>query len=150
MNTELVPVEGVPCPCPGTPHAEGDTVSLYPRLGLHAGVIAQRKIIAALERKADDDEVVATLMEVFCRGGVAEWTVIDEEGKAVPVTPDSIELYLIGNYAAGRMVAEKADSLYSGALIDPLLKQVEVLSPPTPTNGLTLVKTGSSRTRRKR
>jgi hypothetical protein len=150
MNTELVPVEGVPCPCPGTPHSEGDTVSLFPRLGLHAGVIAQRKIIAALERKADDDEVVATLMDVFCRGGVAEWTVVDEDGKPVPVTPDTIEVYLIGNYAAGRMVAEKADSLYSGALIDPLLMKVEASFPPTPTNGSTSAKTASSRTRRKR
>lgn len=150
MDTELVPVTGVPCPCPGTPHPDGDTVSLYPHLGLHDGVVAQEKIIAAMEGKADVDEVTATLMEVYCRKGVAAWTLVDSTGEPVPVTPEMIEAALLSNFAVGHVVAEAADSLYSPALIDPLRNGAGRSSPATPTKRSTSAKTGSSRKPRKR
>lgn len=147
---ELVAVEGVPCPCPGTPHPDGDTVSLYPKLDLHGGVYAQRKIIAAMEGKADSDEVVATLMDVYCRKGVAAWSFLDEKGKPLAVTPEAIEATLLRDYSVGRPVAEKADAIYSPALIDPLRLEVVKSSRPTPTNGSTSHKTASSPKPRKR
>jgi hypothetical protein len=147
---ELVAVEGVPCPCPGTPHPDGDTVSLFPKLGLHDGVYAQRKIITAMEGKADGDEVIATLMDVYCRKGVAAWTLVNDKGKALPVTPENIEAMLLSDFSIGNVVAEAADTLYSPALIDPLRLQVVKSSRPTPTNGSTSHKIGSSPKPRKR
>ena len=148
MNN-LVPVEGVPCPCPGTPHPDGDTVSLYPKLNLHDGVFAQRKIIAALDSKLDSDEVVATLMDVYCRKGVAAWTLVDADGKPLEVTPEAIEANLLSDFSVGNLIAEKADSLYSAALIDPLRNGAGKSSRPTPIYGSTSPKTPSSRKRRK-
>jgi len=147
---ELVAVEGVPCPCPGTPHPDGDTVSLYPKLGLHDGVYAQRKIIAAVEGKSDSDEVIATLMDVYCRKGVAAWTCVDDKGKPLAVTPENIEAMLLSDFSIGTVVAERADALYSPALIDPLRLPAVKSSRPTPTNGPTSHKTASSPKPRKR
>lgn len=149
MDTELIAVEGVPCPCPGRPHPDGDTVSLYPKMGLQDGAYAQGKIIAAMEGRADSDEVTALLMTLYCRKGVAAWSMVDDKGKPLEVTPEAIEQRLLSDFSVGRVVAEKADALYSPALIDPLRIAVGKSLRPTPTNGSTSPKTPSSRRRRK-
>jgi hypothetical protein len=150
MTDELVPVSLGACLCPGTPHADGDSVYLRPKLGLHDGVYAQRKIISAMEGKADSDEVIATLMDVYCRKGVVAWTLVDEAGKSLEVTPEAIEAALLSDFSIGHLVAEMADSLYSPALIDPLRIPVVKSLPPMPTNGSTSHKIASSRKPRKR
>ena len=115
MNT--IPVSGVVCPCEGTPHPEGDTVELRETLGLAAGVALQRLLIGSDSPQA---EIVGALMEGYLRFGVVAWTFVDDIGKPVPVTPETIQSMLLDNFTRAYPVAEAADSLYEGPVFGPL------------------------------
>lgn len=148
MTTEsLVPVE-VPCLCPDTPH-EGDTVYLHPKIGLQGGAVAQRKIIAAIQGGAERDEIMGSLMDVYVRYGVADWTFTNGNSHKLEVTPENVEKRLLSDFTIGYLVADKADDLYSNALLDPLRAGVSKSSRPTPIKGSTSAKTSSSPKRRK-
>ena len=151
--TDLTPVPvAVACRCPGTPH-DGDSVYLRPKLGLHAGMVAQRKVIdlaSGGSESADADEIMASLAEVFCRYGVIEWTFTDEDGKPVPVTPENVQEILLDDFGYGFPVADRAADLYTSGLLDPLLAKVSKSSPSTSTGTSTSAANGSSATRQKR
>lgn len=149
MSDSLVPV-AVSCPCPGTPHSDGDTVYLSPKLGLHGGALAQRKIIDAISNSAERDEIMASLSEAYCRYGVVAWSFVDADGKGLPVNQDTIGSTLLADFALGSPVADKADELYSEGLISPLRVAESKSSQSSSTNGSTSAPMPSSRKLRKR
>ena len=148
MLDSLVPV-AVACPCPGTPHSDGDTVFLSPKIGFNAGVIADSKLVDILRGSGDVDAVKAALLTTYITDGVRAWTFVDAEGADIKVTPESIAAILLSDYELGVVVAEAADPLYSKAVTNPLLRRMSESSPTSPTNGSTSRKRGSSAKRPK-
>lgn len=120
MTTEeLVPHNGIACPCPGTPHAEGDTVFLYPKLAFVDAVVVLRKLELASADGADPQEIGAVLMDGYLQRGIAKWTFLDEDGPR-PVNRTTIAEFSAANLMLAVQIADHADDLYSHALIDPL------------------------------
>ena len=125
---ELVPVPLGYCPCLGGPHADGDTVYLYPELSMAGGMAAQGAISEASgETGIDGLRLQELLASVWIRHGVAAWTFLDDNGSDIPVTPTNIAAAL--PYAkGGRAVSEKADDLYAEAVTAPLVERLNTLS----------------------
>lgn len=140
MDTVAVP--GVACPCPGTPHPEGDTVELRETLGLGAGVALQKLVVGT---NAPEPEIIGQLMEAYLRFGVCAWTFVDADGKAVPVTPDTLQALLLDDFSRAYPVAEAADKLYEGPVFGPLATAAANLSRTTPTAASTSRKGSGSR-----
>lgn len=105
----------IPCTCPKV-HHEFDTVTLHSEVPLDLGVAA-----AWVIRRATDEAVVlGQLSRVFLRFGVSGWSLTGPDGKALPITPESIEERL--TYSAGGFeVSEAANALYASAVMRPLL-----------------------------
>src|SRR6478672_8848061 len=129
---ELVPVPLGYCPCEGTPHAEGDTVYLYPDLSMAGGMAAQGAISEATSATGLDQlRLQELLAQVWITHGVADWTFLEDPdagGKRakVPVTPANIALALPYG-KGGRLVADKADDLYNEAVLAPLVEMSNML-----------------------
>lgn len=149
MSDSLVPV-AVACPCPGTPHSDGDTVFLGPKLSFRAGVMAESKIADIINGADAQGEAKAIIFETYLYDGVKAWTFTDSEGADVPVSDSAIKAWLLSDYALGLKVAEEADKLYSEAVTDPLAKRSFGSSPNGQTNGSTSPKPASLAKRRKR
>lgn len=118
---DTVSVTGVVCPCPGTPHPDGDTVDLFARLDLPRGAELQSRALLARQLELDGPALIGYLKAAYVRVGVAGWTLVDDEGKAEPVTPDNIERLLISDFGRAAPIAEKADELYFDPVLAPLL-----------------------------
>ncbi len=132
------------CACPGTPHGEeGDVVLLLPRPSLACGLAAQADIVAA----AGDGTVLAQRWLVtYLRHGAVGWNLVDEAGKDVPFDVDA----LLADYAFALPVANRADELYSDAILDPLRSRLDGLSRNGRTAASTSPRRQSTRTRRAR
>lgn len=128
-----VRVEGLPCPCPGTPH-ESDWVELFARPTIAIGAAVH---MAVALYGNEPLRMQAGLFEAEVVNGIVAWsfTRLDEKGKEVPIPverdlpnwPDVVNEYLPFD-GAGRMVADKADELYSKEVLRPL---VEAISKPS-------------------
>jgi hypothetical protein len=136
--SEPVPVQ-IPCPCPGTPHGDGDTVYLRAKLDLHAGIAVQHLIINANQatERLGAAELTGVLAEGYLLYGVESWTLVDEDGRTVPVTQATIRSRLLSDFAVAAPVAEMADDLYMAPVLLPLVKRASASLPTTPTNGST-------------
>ena len=118
---ELDIVRARDCACPGTPHGEGDTVSLLPKLSLAGGLQAQADIIAA----AGDGVILAQRWLVtYVRQGAVGWNLVAEAGEPVPFDVEVI----LADYAFALPVADRADDLYSPSVINPLAARLNGLS----------------------
>lgn len=158
MSDSLVPV-AVACPCPGTPHADGDTVFLAPHLSLKGGLLAEATMVRVwgklnTSRKVPEQtqaslEIEASLREVYVLDGVKDWTFLDEVGEKVEVNEDSIRSVLLSNFTLARPVGDKADELYTASVLDPLLARLSKSSPSSPRRASTSTSPSSpSSTRR--
>lgn len=125
------------CQCPGTPH-EQDEVHLLPRLTFDGGAAGN----AVLQRWAaglvSDDPKAREAFErdlsvVYLTHQVAGWNLVDDSGKPIPYSPDM----LLSDYGTARAVADRADDLYSEALLAPLAAAVSTSSPAGRTAGAT-------------
>ena len=135
----------IPCICPGTPH-DGDTVTLRPKLGFREAMTMQKAIVMARTQQDEDlevAEILAILAESYVRHGVESWTLVDEAGKAIPVSAAAVDRYLLPHIAAAMDVAEEADDLYQEVVLLPLLTRGSKSSQPTPTTDSTSPSTGS-------
>lgn len=128
-------VTGLPCPCPNTPHPDGDTVELRDKLGLAAGIEIQSAIRAAIGKP--DGVIVGLLVEGYVRHGVAAWTFVDKGGAPVDVTPENVQTWVLDDFTLASPVAEKADELYEDAVLGPLVRAAANSSPITPTESST-------------
>jgi hypothetical protein len=128
---EQHPVSGIPCPCEGTPHPEGDTVQLRKRLDLAGGVRLQRLLIDANREGVDTAELSGRLAEAYLLVGVTAWTFRDKAGKPVPVNDGAIRELLLSDYERSALIAEEADGLYIEPVLGPLLSRARTSSPTT-------------------
>jgi hypothetical protein len=127
----------VSCPCPGSPHPDGDTIRLREKLGLAAGIAIQRMIIDANSEKDNTAELTGKLAEGYLLHGVESWTLVNEAGLDIPVNEATIRHHLLDDFVVASPVADAADGLYMAAVILPLVQKAQSLSPSTPTNGST-------------
>jgi hypothetical protein len=148
MSDVAVPVA---CPCEGTPHQDGDTVYLHPKLGLAAGIAVQKLIIEAnqTEERLSAAELTGVLAEGYLLHGVAAWTLVDDQGKSLPVDKDTIRKKLLDDFTVGAPVADAADDLYMEAVLLPLVKKVSDSSRSSRTNGSTSAPKAATRKRQK-
>lgn len=121
---ELVEVRVRDCACPGSPHPEGDTVSLLPQLSIEGGAAAELDLIDVMNAAKDGDSREASYAKLlvrwtatFVRYGAVAWNWIGDEG---PV-PFDVEV-LVNDYSLSRLVAGRANDLYQQAALDPLLE----------------------------
>lgn len=136
--SDLIPVRVGDCLCPDTPHADGDFVSLRPKLGLASGIALQRLIVEANQQQGiDAAEMTGKLAEAYLLHGIAEWTLLDANGKPIPVTNETIQYQLLNDFARAEAAADKADDLYMGPVLAPLVNRALASSPTTRTNGST-------------
>ena len=143
MSDPLIPVAVGPCRCPGTPHSDGDTVSMYPKLPLDAGLEAH----AAMSVIADGVKRLAAVYRISIEAGIGEWTFVDDKGQSIPINPETIrELLTYGE--GGEEVREKATELYGAALLAPFRQRQErsTKTPSSSPHGPT-AKASTSRTR---
>jgi hypothetical protein len=137
----------VACPCPGTPHAE-DTVYLRDKLGLAGGATLQRLVIEVNQSGSDQAETSGRLAEAYLRVGVADWTFTDEQGRKVPVNPDTLQRILLDDFSLAMPVADRADELYLQPVLGFLLAKAASSSHTTTTNGsISQIPGGSRKTR---
>lgn len=128
----------ITCPCPGSPHPEGDTVVLRDKLGYHEAMTI-RKAIALAREEADAGseraiaaEILATLSEFYVLMGVESWTLVDGKGVPLPMSKANIRTVLFESPDVDLLV-DAADALYNEAILLPLLARANPSSPPMPT-----------------
>lgn len=131
------------CLCAGTPHTEGDTVYLRQKLGLAAGIEVQQAALDANKAGASPNQITGILSESFLAHGIVSWTLVDEDGTPTPVTPETIADRILSDFAIASPLADRADTLYSGPVLDPLLNPA-----PASSNGSSTARS-TSRTQRR-
>jgi hypothetical protein len=143
MQSPTVAVPIGPCSCPGEPHTEGDYVELRTKLGLAAGTMLQRLVVEANQNRGDNAAITGKLAEAYLLVGVAGWSFVDEAGP-VPVNPMTIQDLLLDDFARSATLADKADDLYLGPVLLPLVNRAATSSPTTTTSASTSAKRGGS------
>lgn len=106
------------CRCPGTPHPDGDTVYLAPKMPLALGFAA----LHVVRNVSDPAELEGRLALLYLLFGITGWTFTDEDSQSVRFDPDHaaelIEQYL-PLWEGGMTVARVADDLYGEAIFFP-------------------------------
>lgn len=150
----------IPCPCPpkadGEPRHESDTVTLRAVMDFPTAVLLQKSIESKIVReitgaaeagrssvRLSEPDVLALMTQFYVRNCVVAWTLVDEKGKPVEVTPDNIEMRLERNLDAAMAVAEAADDVYKEVAL-PLALRVVSSYRPTQTTAPTSPKTSGS------
>lgn len=141
MSDSLVAV-AVACPCPDTPHSDGDSVFLAPHLSLRGGLLAEATMVRVWsklntagkvpEQTEASLAVEASLREVYVADGVKAWTFVDEAGAEVPVNEQTVRDILLSNFSLARPVGDEADRLYTSSVLDPLLARLSKSLPSSP------------------
>ncbi len=141
----------ITCPCPGTPHPDGDTVTLRERLDFR-GALAVRNNIGIARAEAGEDldtaDVLAVLSEGYLLHGITAWTLVGDDGKPVGVSRAAIRERILERTDLAYLLADAADDLYAEQVVLPLVARASMSSPPTPTGPSTSPKRPSSSTRR--
>ncbi len=109
----------VPC----EQHDEGDTVYLKPKLGLAAGVEVQAAILD-MGKGVSANVVQGTIAELYVRHGVTDWTLHDEAGNRLVLTPATVQARLLDDFSMAKPIADAADELYGRAVVVPLAMKV--------------------------
>jgi hypothetical protein len=142
---DLVPVRFRDCSCPGTPHPDGDIAELRPYLDYPGGAEALAAITTTDEEGNSSllpvNEWPPLIGPVFIRRGVVAWNVEDEDGPVEP-TREALESL---RWEDAYELADRADDLYGGQVLAPLVKRMSMRSRTGPTNGSTLHRRKSSR-----
>lgn len=131
---DTIPVRFRDCACPNTPHPEGDIAELRPYLDFPGGAEALRSITHIVTVIEEGEEVQATqlipveqwpehLVPVYLRRGVVSWNVVDEDGRPVP-----LEALADLRWEDAYELGDKADDLYGGQVLAPLVKRISTSS----------------------
>lgn len=121
-----------PCECPGSPHDQ-DEVYLRPRIGYEAGVDAAMAMQTAFAEQMDSNQLARRIVPVYVRGGAIGWNLLDADGSPLPFDPEII----LSDWETALLVGDKADDIYSEAVIRPLVQSTPGSSPSTPTTSST-------------
>ena len=155
MTAERIPVRVRDCACPATPHTEpdpvtgldGDVVFLLPALSLEGGAAAELDLMESqgmADRERATRWLLARWTSTYVRyGAVAwNWTRLDENGRPEPL-PFDVEA-LLSDYRVSKEVANKANELYSEAVLGPLLEAAPAAQPNRAQRRSRTGRTGSS------
>lgn len=141
----------IECPCVGTPHADGDSVTMPDALPFPAAV-ALTNGLSTLQRsepELDIDDIAGYLSEQYILKLITEWSLVDEAGEPLPVSRAAIRERILSNTEIAAVIAEEADGRYASALV-PLLVRGSTSSRPTPITPSTSATDGSGPQPRKR
>jgi hypothetical protein len=133
----------IPCVCPVPGAHTEDTIYLPDTLGFTA--LAQL-VMSARWYSADTDDMaklLAHLQEAYLLYTLSGWTLVDAEGKPLPLTEANVRTYLMANPSVAFDVADAADDLYGAAVVRPLVNRAK----PSSLRGQTA---GSTSARRRR
>ena len=136
-----IPVRFRDCSCPGTPHDgvdghdDGDIAVLRPFLDFAGGAEASAAFNKAVRTaELDDDGNLMDLPQfaelvgpVYLRRGIRSWNVVDEQG------PVPIERAVDLPYEQAFVIVDRADDLYGGQVLAPLVKPANGSSRTGPT-----------------
>ena len=116
----------VTCPCPGTPHPDGDTVTLKDKPGLHLGAT----VLGWANRQGEANiPTIGDIMETYLREGVVDWTFTLENGDHRPCDDEGLD-WLMDDYELAYPIANAAAEVYTEAIFRPLGVKME----PTPSS----------------
>lgn len=140
----------IECVCPltaagDTRHPDGDRVELRDKLDFRAALAARNSIILLKQEDPDagGGEVLAVMTESYLPAGIVSWTLVDEKGKKVEPTRQAIRQFMEDHPDEAMEVGDAADSLYSAAVMLPLVRRVQESLQTSRTNGSTSLTTGS-------
>jgi hypothetical protein len=138
------------CLCPplregGVRHPKGDSVLLKDPLDFRTAATIQHAIsvLRLEEREPHAEEILARLTEAYVRYGITAWTLLDPDGKPIPVTPATVDQFVLSNIPAASVIGDEADEMYSRTILLPLVKRASASSPSTPTPDETSATTSS-------
>lgn len=116
----------VGCICPDpTTHPDGDDVVLPSTLGFTAlaTCIARLRMYRSANPDSDIAMAMAQLQEIYVVTCPTGWTVTDK-GKPVPCTPATLRERLVEAHPSDAFtVADRADDLYAGVVLAPLVQE---------------------------
>lgn len=121
----MTPVRFRDCACPNAPHPKGDTVTFHEKLPFHANVAA---VSAIFDGNGEPNANKA--WEVYLHEGVAAWNLVDAEGDPVPLTREALDGL---DFADQWEIADKADDIYQGTVLAPLVRRMQQSSETGPT-----------------
>lgn len=134
---ETIAVRFRDCSCPGTPHPDGDVAQLRPYLDYPGGAEALAGI-ASLD--GDMARMAQVVGPIFIRRGVVAWNVVDDDGP-VPVTPEALDAL---RWEDAYELADRADDIYGGQVLAPLVKRQAASTKAGRTGGSTSPRRRSS------
>jgi hypothetical protein len=152
--SELVPVNIGACACPGTPHPDGDVLYLKPKLGLAEGMaikgVASEWLQLEPDERPSQHELTGHLGEVYLEQGVADWNLVGEDGKPLPLTREGLREQVLSDFVRAETAADTADGLYYEPILSPLIQRLRASLLAMQTNGSTSARNGRSTKPRKR
>lgn len=138
-----VPIAFGGCPCPGTPHADGDTIWLKAALDMDGGLAFASAFSSSGELPIDQ-----ALGRSYLIAGIADWTFQDAKGAAIPVTPANVRRLRWSPAVID--LAERAAQLYGKDVLLPLVARAQASSRNGRAGKSTSPRKRSSGPRRKR
>lgn len=124
------------CPCPGSPHSE-EHVYLEPELTL---TMAAAGAMAIQTAGLDPIDQQAKLTDAYLPRAIRTWTFLElgpnQRVQPVEITREAMNRLLPWD-KGGIELVEQCDSLYSEALVRPLVARLSKLSARTPTGSST-------------
>lgn len=113
----------VECPCTGTPHPDGDTVTFRAVLPLAGGMAGISAFVAASRAaggKLDNLILSEWIGPIYLLHAVATWTFTNADGAAVPISDGDAVLPFAVKYE----IADAADDLFGEELTRPLAAMI--------------------------
>lgn len=114
-SVSLIPVPVGACRCPGSPHEDGDTVFLYPKLGLDAGIAVQ----SAVQTNDPGPGRLAAAYQALIDHNIADWNITNGDGSKLPIDKAHIRAALPW-MEGGKEVADKLLIMHQEAVLAPL------------------------------
>lgn len=134
----------IPCPCPGSPHPDGDTLTFRDKLDFERAMTVRNEIVRLVRARPGQSAALASITKTFAIVGLESWTVVDDKGKPREPTPIAIADTLEGlDILAASEIADQLDELYAERYVLPLVREAPTSSPPTSTDELTSAPTES-------
>jgi hypothetical protein len=126
----------IECICPAKPdgskrHPDGDTVTLREALDF-TGALAVRNVLRLKEDGDTVGDILAALTHAYLVHGIESWTLVDAEGKPIPVDRDAVRTHLLVHPLVAMDVGDEAEELYTQAVVTPLVEAASKSSSDTP------------------
>lgn len=134
------------CICPakgGAQRHASDTVTLADRLDFRTLLTLRQAIgFEIREPETSPASIIAVLIEQYLLHCVTGWSLVDEAGKAVPVSRQAIRDRLLTHQEEAEIIGTAADDIYTDTVTLPLTHRASSSSETTPTPGSTSATNG--------